>query len=441
MIRSLPRIAWTARHCSQRRDVLWSGRAWLSTSTTADADGTGAVPPNQQEFVRERFAPGEFDRERTNPLDRPPIKHRARVISAEDFANRPKVSFNEEFDSLHDAGVVLSWLCQADRDDMYQTYLDTMERMVNSEKNRVTSHEYVMQAIAQKFNVGADTVGAVVELAHAEDQQRRLHPEREIHHDVQDYVDRKIAEHIKNAYSEYDEPTPQAPYVEDHAEYDLHPLSHQVETVDDTVDVERKLLELERKDAELMQKMIDDKVYTEDRDDNLRNVKLHADAKQLLEHKHRFDIERATLFKTNLQQDDEEPRQYERPRWQYVAKIIDTREEKRKHKLVGKKRRKITQKQARAMIENTLVEHDGKLRAATVAEASSTEWQPPTDRTEFLYKQVKAAWLEKKLRGEVGGWGRVEARPVVVEEEEKKTMTAEGGEGGDDNGTGEVKVE
>ena len=60
-------------------------------------------------------------------------------------------------------------------------------------------------------------------------------------------------------------------------------------------------------------------------------------------------------------------------------------------------------------IGNTLVEHNGELRIATVAEAKQTAWKPTrTASNEYLYEGVKRAWIERTLQGKKEVWGKVE---------------------------------
>lgn len=402
--------------------------AGFSTQNTPDDNNNSpSSSPPRQSFVTERFTPGEYDRHKNDPLYRPPIKHKARVISAEDFANRPKVTFYEEFDSLHDAGIVLSWLTAQDRDEIYQMYLDTMENMKASGDGK-TSHEYAMQVVGQHYNITAVRVGGIVELAHLEDR-RRQNGDEELFDDVQAYADRKILEHVRVAYSEFNEPEPQVPFVEPAAPYEPHPLQRQVVRLegDELRDLDQELWEVAKKDQEKMQRILDEKIFVEDRDYDKKYVKIDNQAQQLLDNRRFFDksIQRKLSNNTTISTTTNEPPSS--PRWKYVAKVIDSASEKARHKrdkkkLTGRKLRR--RQQQLAQNNNTLVEYNGTLRVATVAEASATEWSNPINRRELIYKSAKSAWLEKTLRGEVGGWGRAAVLPA--EEKMKKAMV--GGE-------------
>jgi hypothetical protein len=115
-----------------------------------------------------------------------------------------------------------------------------------------------------------------------------------------------------------------------------------------------------------------------------------------------------------------------RPRWKYVAETINTRYEKKKrrHKTWPKKGR---------LIKNAIVEQEGHLRVASVAEVKNTSWKPIRNTQEFTYQGVKKAWLERTLEGKIGGWGRVERPPQMEEVSNAPTMKEQLGiEGGDE---------
>lgn len=87
---------------------------------------------------------------------------------------------------------------------------------------------------------------------------------------------------------------------------------------------------------------------------------------------------------------------------------------------------------------NTIVEQDGKLHVASVAELEKTSWKHVRNESEFMFQGVKAAWLKRQLEGEVGGWGyQEEVFPPKVVESKEDDDTKEGEEeGGDDKGEG-----
>ncbi len=70
------------------------------TDPKMKAESSTRPQKNPQEFVKIRFEPGQYDPEMTDPLYRPPWKPKTKVISEEDYVNRPTVGFSEEFASL-----------------------------------------------------------------------------------------------------------------------------------------------------------------------------------------------------------------------------------------------------------------------------------------------------------------------------------------------------
>jgi len=357
-----------------------------------------------QEFVKMKFEPGEWDPNRNDPLFKPPFKSRAKIMSAEDYAERPRVGFEEEFDSLRDAMVTLTWLDGNDCDKIYGAYIELM-----SKQSSVTSHEYVMRVLAQKFKLTAQRVAAICELAHREDQQRKAG--KKIYYDAQDYVDKRAREHIEKAYSEYGETAPEQ-FVEDPMGVtgivDLEATSGSTVAVEDMLDVDslmKAVLIREQADARLK---IDGHIYREDVDEKLHNVKLSKETQKLMETKksyHATDDLSERRGELKPMPGDEQPR---RSRWKYAAHTVNTRDAKKNKKSIWRKNREIA--------KDILVEQDGDLRVATVSEVKATSWKPVRNFQEFTYTSLKAAWLERTLRGETGGWGRQEAPEPPAEE-------------------------
>lgn len=402
MLPSITRIIGRQSRRSYQNLISRSGST--TASEKLDNDNSESIV-HEQEFVREQFTDPESS-----------WNNRARILSAEDFANRPRVNFSEEFNSLHDAGIVLSWIPAKQQDAIYQMYLDTMEKMHKTEKNGVTSHEYVMHLIAKKFQIKPMRVAAIVQLLHNEDQIRKNSPETEIHHDIQEYVDQKIAEHIRNAYSEYDEVDPQQ-FVEHPEPFIMSSNSNRMVNVPDDLDLSEELYKADKEEREQKQSKLDSKLYLEDKDDNLVDVKIDQTTRNFMSKKKEFE---------NVKHDpssdgslvDTAPSETARPRWKYVAQIIDSNTPSKKTNNKQSKKKKQKKINKSDQLKNTIVEHNGSLRPATIAEASDTAWKVERDDLEFMYRGVKKAWLEKTLRGEVDGWGRIEAKEVVKTEEE-----------------------
>lgn len=470
-----------------------NGRSLSSNNNAAAAarkidpgeGGDSAKPPNhQQDFVKVRLEPGQWDEDRTDPTFRPKWKSKVSIMSAEDFAARPKAGFGEEFASLHDSMTVLSWLTQADREAIYQLYCELMHEMSNNDRG-VTSHEYAMRVIAQKFNLTPARVAGIVQLEHEEDRIRKEHPDRKIHYKLQEFVDAKMKEHIADAYRTFGETPPDA-FVEDpvgatgYGNPDLR--VHATAKAEDLFDVDDLLRKSVIRESDEAQLAIDNHVYIEDVDYDKQDVKVNGECRALMQAKNaaaeaaekiaagddsagttssaggdEADIEEAIASnigaklrrpddqaplpeygrgiggvwadKVEPAEDGTPPR---RPRWKYAAKIINTRAEKlTPEEKSRKKARARRKKKAAALgiahdedVQNTLVEHDARLRPATAEEASNVAWKPVRNDQEFTYQGVKRAWVGHKLRGEKGGWGRVERNLEKEKEIEEKLAAA-----------------
>jgi hypothetical protein len=111
-----------------------------------------------------------------------------------------------------------------------------------------------------------------------------------------------------------------------------------------------------------------------------------------------------------------------RPRWKFVAQTINTRElKKAQQKSKNQGRRRRGRGYCNNDPTNSLVEEDGVLRVATVADVSSVAWKP-TRKNDFIYKTVQDAWLAHILHNRPHAWGKQQApnkAPVVTEEPEK----------------------
>lgn len=92
-----------------------------------------------------------------------------------------------------------------------------------------------------------------------------------------------------------------------------------------------------------------------------------------------------------------------RPRWKYVAQTVNTREQKKKRA----KHRSYTNNNP----SNTLVEEDGQLREATLADVKLTSWKPVRNVMEQSYSGAKRGWLDRTVRGDQTAWGKAPIRP------------------------------
>jgi hypothetical protein len=261
---------------------------YLSTNPSL-SNGTNVVENSSpsQPFVKTRLEPGEWDPEHKNPLYRPKFRSSAKIISSDDFANRPPVGLSEEFESFQDAMITISWLDQNDHKLVYQLYLDLMVSAESSSGGR-TSHEYVMRVIAQKFNITADRVAAIVQLQHNEQQMILENPDIELCTDLADEMDREFKEEIDAAYQAFNLKKPES-FVEDPAgTADLKPSKEWV-IADDLFDVDQMTEDAiirEDRDARLI---IDGHVYIEDKDKESIPVPLDKDCRSLLRQRGTID--------------------------------------------------------------------------------------------------------------------------------------------------------
>jgi hypothetical protein len=138
--------------------VVDGSRLFFSTRSRKadDVEEEPVEQPQQgQPFVKTRLDPGEWDPKRTNPLYKPKYKSSSKIMSADDYANRPTVGLSGEFETMQDAMVVLSYLNDATQKEIYSLYLSMM--LSTEKEHGRTSHEYVMRVIAQKYNIDVGT--------------------------------------------------------------------------------------------------------------------------------------------------------------------------------------------------------------------------------------------------------------------------------------------
>jgi len=226
-------------------------------------------------------------------------------------------------------------------------------------------------------------VAAVVKLSHNEEQMRKNG--ETLFDEVQEEADRVARETIDSLYRQYREPNPYR-FVEDP---DIVPeeRSREIFAVDDLWDMKDALKNARNRERDYAQRILDQKIYIEDTDPSKLNVKLYAQAHKLIKTANHFH----TISTNRIQH---------RPRSKFLAKIIDTREHNdiRKGKIKYKKIRKS---------DDIIVQHQGKLRPATLAEVESTSFKKKRNVQEFIYKDVKQAWLDKLRGGVPDAWGRM----------------------------------
>lgn len=417
------------------------------------------LPPNPQEFVKIRFEPGQYDPKMKDPLYRPPWKTRAKIISEEDYVNRPTVGFSEQFASLGtwiiichyknlkttrpshfqcfpvgielhyniifyltsvvvflsftaDARVTLSHMTHETKDKLYQDYLDLMEAM--NQREKVTSHEYVVTVIARKYNIMPDRAAAIIQLAHNEERIKVDFPDREIHYEFAKKMDDAITRYIQEVYAQYDE-VPPTDFVEEAWEYTGKGSSENVH-VDDLLNLDELSRQAIVRDREHAQKLIDTKVYKEDYDSSQVEVKINQECQKLMKahdemqslistygnalsdaaaHKqlrgNDVSAENATV-ETGVKVMEQKPSRS----FKFVAHAINTNEARKK-----KSNRKKYKDHS-----SIIVEQNGILRAPTEEEVECTSWKSRRNVKEFILKGAKRGWLDRKHKGIMTAWGR-----------------------------------
>jgi hypothetical protein len=415
----------------QRKHVYFQSSSLSTNANTKEPKKDGASSPDAaasaanltasvhaQPFVQTRIKAGEWDPQRTDPLYRPKFKSRSKIISAEDFNARPAVAIEEqsEFESFQDAMVTLSWLDQGDHQQIYQIYCDLVSRA--SGKHGVTSHEYVMRVIAQKYNITPQRVAAVVQLQHNEEQIKRNFPDRVLLTKTADYMDQAIKKEINDAYQTFGLKKPDD-FVEDPVGVSAPLERSQWQTVEDVFDVDQIMEDTIVREEREARLAIDGHHYIEDVDDTEIEIPMSKDARQLLKAKARMD-KNSTVVNNNSSSSngktdtEKEPVAFEwpvnqvkpRPRWKFVAQTVNTRKLKK------------TRAKSRGYTNNspadTLVEHDGELRAGTMADVKLASWKPVRHVQEHTYSMAKQGWLDRSVRGDDSAWGMA---PVMRERE------------------------
>jgi hypothetical protein len=281
---------------------------------------------------------GEWDVNFTNPLYRPQYKSSARIVSADDFANRPSVGFSGEFASLSDAMVTLSWLDQQDFAQIYQLYCDMM---LSAEANTTsatgsgtsatsnTSHEYVMRVIAQQYNITAERVAAVVILSHNE-QQMRMQNTTPLLEATANRMDALIQQEIKDAYESSRSTPPTDAFVEDPIGVNELQDRKKYRVADDVYDVDALHQAATVRLDQQARRIIDSHQYVLDVDLDAQPVPIDHDAQQLLTQHKTLQREMADQERT-VQQQREVRKAVEpqwrtangdgvtRPRWKFIA--------------------------------------------------------------------------------------------------------------------------
>ena len=312
--------------------------------------------------------------------------------------------------------VTLSWLTQSDQKQIYQLYLDIMEAAAGKER---TSHEYVVRVIAQKFQLTPERVAAVIQLQHNEQQlvRQKQEGEPDIHlcEEAADFMDNAIQQEIRDAYKAHNLNKPES-FVEDPV-MGLGQERKTWQVIDDVFDVDKLLKDATVREEQKARLAIDGYVYEEDVDDETVELPLSKDCRELLKKQKAFQENDET--KTEPLENQEPVGGAERrSRWKYVAQVVNTRQLYRQKHHDGV-RTNSPMSYTNNSAENTLVEHDGKLRRATKADVKKTSWKAVRHTCEHTYQSAKKGWLDRKVRGDTTAWGKAPKAPPVVAKEAK----------------------
>ena len=421
-------IRWRCRHLVaskagksgflSRSAVVIQGRSMSSTISMYPKQGDPetdleSLVGHAQPFVKVKLQRGHWDRHRTDPLTSPPWKSRARLVTFEDYINRPRVGFDAEFDTIGESFIALSWLDGPTADRIYDAYVKVMSKM-----GERTSHEYAMRVVAEMFNISSSRTAAVVELKH-EEQQRKGRGE-EVFSDLQELVDEKMKTLINDAYSEHDEVNPNR-FVENPSTVsalDGEQTDMSFAFVKDDYDIDQRIKDFLIRDEERARLLIDGHIYREDIDPAHIKNELNAVAKKYFDQQKKLKEKVPTKRMEGTDPLPENGQAERRPRWKFVAQIVNTRVEKQ---LKKKYKRKYNPNRQ----ENTIVEEDGEIRVATMADMQGVAWKEPRNPVEFQFQNAKKGWIDRLNNGNQAAWGYQEAPEIVETQKEEEKDTEE----------------
>ncbi|KAL7570129.1 hypothetical protein ACA910_019972 [Epithemia clementina (nom. ined.)] len=363
-----------------------------TTPNVFGKSGNGNSPPrgsdggHPQKFVKVSIQPGEWDEYNfENPLYRPVYQHRSKILSKEDFRNRPKVGFSVHFNSPVDAMMNVTWMTHDQHKEIFQSYKELLKRQ--HEEFGVTSHEYIMRVIAQNRNIRAERVAGIVQLQHNEERYRL--EGMELCEDAAKYMDNSFLTEIREFYKAYRmNPPNDLSLVEDPDEGPMP--SKNFRPVDDIFDLDgvwRRFKDeyLPKKAKEIVSK----RVYLEDQDDETIVMPMDKETESYLERQKRL-TEIVKKYETEhtpkaIRETDED-RPTRRKRFKFVAQLVNTREKKLKIKEAkrkpilsanaAKERRLMSTGYTNNSPENSLVEYDGQIRPATLHDLRHVAWKP-----------------------------------------------------------------
>ena len=413
---------WNHPLCLHPHNALQNARA-LSTKEAPSSDEADPVTKNKrQPFATDEIEPGEWDADLKDPLHRPKYKSRARIISKEDYANQPSVSFEQQYDSFADAMVTLSWMDHDTQRRIYDLYLNWMTTA--QETHGKTSHEYVCRLLGQRFNITPFRAAAICQLQHNEEQYKLNEPDRILCTEEAKIMDAYMKHTITEAYRSTGEVPPES-FVEP-VDSEAGKESYKTIMVDDLMDVDQLTRDANVREQERARLMINDHVYIEDKDDETQEIKLSRDAKRLMKQKEQLNAKKKEAVSSPTAEEAVKQMDERRPRWKFVAQTINTQDLNPKSKFSHYKDGKMLRGRRHRMRfqqdwpENTLIEEDGELRPANLAEVKQTSWKPIRHVQEFTYERLKKGWLDRTVRNKSNAWGK---KPILAEKETPKAIS------------------
>lgn len=288
--------------------------------------------------------------------------------------------------------------------------------------------------LAEKFTITPFRVAAVIQLKHNEEQYR-MNGVKLLDEEAA-MMDEAIQHIIKLAYQLTGEIPPEQ-FVEDPARTGGEQESRQFQPMDDVFDMRALVQSAHIREQTRARLLINDHEYIEDVDDSSINVDVNDNVKTLMKRQKRLAEQQQQFFSTKAaaasatsapatnaatntnseekdstittlpfhkpKYTDENPK---RPRWKYVAQMVNTRDAKKGAKHQGKYGRKHRATFEQHCTDNTVVEQDGQLRVANMAEAKNIAWKPTRHIQEFIYANVKRGWLDRTVRNDIKAWGK-----------------------------------
>jgi hypothetical protein len=332
-------------------------------------------------FINERLKPQEWDLDYKDPLYRPKWRSQSKVISSDDFNARPAVGTNEYMKNLQDAGITWSYLTMAEQQQIYQSYVDLMT-MAQSKYKR-TSHEYVMRVLSQKYEITAVTAARAVTLQH--NREKYIKQGRVLHTELAIQMEQFQTSMIDEVYSAQKLKKP-----EKYTEPALYRRDHRtVKVVDDVYDYDDIMAATLVREATKARLLIDGHIYKEDVRLTGREIPMSQSCKEMLKRKQKFDEFAKVAYKSELDTPfPEKPknRAQKRDRWKFALQVVNVRELKR----TGDKHRTYRNTSP----QDTIIEQDGKLRAADAEDVSQTSWKGLYDEKEHPYIGPKTDWMK-----------------------------------------------